>query len=128
MYGKKQRPSWWLLYLSLPMMIGLFLIEMHLSLSDTGHRLAELIIILVVYGSISLWLKANTGALIQEDLERWRAALRTDSSPISPQSVRIVRGNGNLNRQPRRVQESIFRRLARLASMISGFFHRRETS
>lgn len=71
MYGKQQRPSWWLLYLSLPMVIGLFLIELRLSLSDTGHRLAELIIFLIALGSIWLWLKANTAALIQEDLEKW---------------------------------------------------------
>ena len=118
MYSKKQRPSWWLLYLSLPMMIGLFLIEMRLSLSDTGHRFAEFIIVLIVFGSMSLWLKANTGALIQEDLERWQAArikkirLRMDSSPISPQFVKIVRSNGKLKRRPWQVRESIHSRLA----------------
>jgi hypothetical protein len=53
------------------MVIGLFLIELRLSLSDTGHRLAELIIFLIALGSIWLWLKANTAALIQEDLEKW---------------------------------------------------------
>jgi len=89
MQGKKQQPSWWLLYLHPPMLIGLFLLEMRLSLSDTGHRFAELIIVLIVFGSISLWLKANTGALIQENLERWHTALRADSSPISPQSEKM---------------------------------------
>ena len=123
MYSKKQRPSRWLLYLSLPMMIGLFLLEMRLSLSDTGHRFAELIIVLIVFGSMSLWLKANTGALIQEDLERWHTALRTDSSPISPQSEKIVQLNGNLKRQPLQVRESVYGRLAGWASAISAFFH-----
>ena len=90
-HRQKQRLSWWLLYISLPVMIGLFLIEMNLSLSSTGHRLAELIIFLIVCCSFSVWVKANTGALIQDDLERWRAARiksirsRTDSSPVSPQ-------------------------------------------
>jgi hypothetical protein len=107
MRSTKKRPSWWLLYLSLPMMIGLFLLAMRLPLSDTGHRFVELIIILIVFGSTSLWLKANTGALIQEDLERWQTAqiksigLRMNSSPISTQSVKIVRSNGNLKHQPR---------------------------
>ena len=89
MHNNKQRPSWWLLYISLPMMVSLFLLEMRLSLSDTGHRFAELIIVLIVFGSMSLWLKANTGALIQENLERWHTALRADSSPISPQSEKM---------------------------------------
>jgi hypothetical protein len=61
MYGKKHRSSWWLLNLSLPMMIGLFLVEMRLSLSETGHRVAEFIILLVVFGVISLWLSQHRG-------------------------------------------------------------------
>jgi len=87
MHSKNHRPSWWLLYLTLPMMIGLFLLEMRSSLSETGHRFSELIIILIVFGSMSLWLEANKGALIQEDLERRDAALEADSSPISPPSA-----------------------------------------
>jgi hypothetical protein len=71
MYGKKQRPSWWLLYLSLPMMIGLILVEMRQPLPETGHKMAEFVILLVIFGYIWLWSKANAGALIQEDLERW---------------------------------------------------------
>jgi hypothetical protein len=62
----------------------LFLVEVRLPLSEPGHRLAEIGILLVVYGGISLWLKTNTGALIQEDMERWRAASRTVVKPISP--------------------------------------------
>jgi hypothetical protein len=70
MQHKKQHPSYWLLYLSLPLMIGLFVLEMRLSLSEPSHRFVEIMIVLIVYGSISLWLKANKGAMVWEDLER----------------------------------------------------------
>ncbi len=88
MLTKRQGPSWCLLYLSLPVMIGLILLEMRLSLSDTGHRFAELIIILIVFGGMSLWLKANSGAIIQEEMESYHAALEADSRPISPPSTK----------------------------------------
>jgi len=88
MYTKKQGPSWCLLYLSLPLMIGLILLEMRLPLSDTGHRFAELIIVLIVFGSMFFWLKANAGALIQEDVESYHAALEANSRPISPPPVK----------------------------------------
>ena len=123
MQGKKQQPSWWLLYLSLPVMIGLFLIEMRLSLSGAGHRLAEIIIVLVVFGFMWIWVNANTGAIIHEDLERWRAVSRMDSSSKSPQTVKVVRANGNLNRRPRHGWKLIFRQLAGWASAVSAFFH-----
>ena len=129
MHRKKQRPSWWLLYLSLLMMIVLFLVEIRLSMSDTSHRFAELIIVLIFFGSLSLWLKANGGALIQEDLERWRVEqiqsirFRTDSRPISPKSVKMVGSIGDLKIQPGESRQSIYSRLAGCASTISGFFH-----
>jgi hypothetical protein len=75
MQRQKQHPSYWLLYLSLPVMIGLFWLEVRLSLSATGYQLAEMMIILIVYGSIWLWLKANRGAMVWEDLQRWKFKL-----------------------------------------------------
>jgi hypothetical protein len=123
MQSKKQRPSWWLLYLSLPMLIGLFLIEMRLSLSDAGHRLAEIIIVLVIFGFIWVWLNANTGAIVQEDLEKWRAASRLDSISESPQYIKIVRANRNLNPGLPHRWGAIFRRLAGWASAVAAFFH-----
>jgi len=91
-------------------MIGLFLIEIRLTLSDTGHRLAEVLIFLVFIGSIQLWLKANAGAIVQEDLERWQPDIRTELSPISPQPVRSARVTKRL-KYTWRIQEAIHRRL-----------------
>ena len=101
MQRKRQHPSYWLLYLSLPVMIGLFLLQMRLSLSDTGHQLAQIMIVLIVYGSIWLWLKANQGAIIWEDLEGSKPKTITAAS----------RG-------------LILRRMARWASAIAVFFFR----
>jgi hypothetical protein len=123
MQGKKHRPSWWLLYLSLPMLMGLLLFERRLTMSDTGHRLAEIIIVLVIFGFIRVWLNANTGAIIQEDLEKWRAASRLDSISKSHQYIKVVRAYGNLNPGLHHGWESIFRRLAGWASAVAAFFH-----
>lgn len=64
MTGKKHSPAWWLLYLSLPLMFGLFWIEFHLTLSETGHWIAELVIFLGVLRYMFLWLRYNAGAII----------------------------------------------------------------
>lgn len=120
MHPKPQHPSWWLLYLSLPAMIGLFWLERHLSLPETGLRLAELIIFLVVFGGIWLWLKANTGALIQEDLEIWQAErMMSEQNPAREITV----PDQDVNPQPHQAWESMYHRLAGWASAISGFLH-----
>ena len=123
MHIKKHHPSWWQLYLSFPLMIGLFLIETRQPLTEAGHKMIELFILLIFFGYISLWLKANTGAMIQEDLDKWHAALGVDSSPISSSSLEILHKNRNMSRRQQRARGNIFKRLAGWGSAVSGLFH-----
>jgi hypothetical protein len=119
MCGKKCRPSWWLLYLLIPMMFGTFWIEMRLPLSTTGHRVVELVIFQLIYALISLWLKANAGAIINEDLEKWRATSKKSLAPAFDTT--------GLDRDPkhpvRPVRELFLGWLVSLASTVSNFFH-----
>ena len=57
------RPKWWQLYLTLPLLIGLFMVDFRLNLSARGHQIAQLGILLFVYWLVHLWLKANQAAL-----------------------------------------------------------------
>lgn len=53
------RPKWWQIYLLLPLLIGLFLIDFRLNLSDRGHQVLQIGILLFVYWLAHLWMKAN---------------------------------------------------------------------
>jgi hypothetical protein len=57
------RPKWWQLYLALPLLIGLFMVDFRLNLSARGHQIAQLGILLFVYWLVHLWLKANQAAM-----------------------------------------------------------------
>ncbi len=59
MFGKISRPKWWLLFLLLPVLVGLFVIDTKAPISDAGHRVLEVGIVLLVFGLIELWLRAN---------------------------------------------------------------------
>ncbi len=69
------RPKWWQLYLSLPLLIGLFLLEHRLKLSEGGHQAAQLGILLLVYGLIHVWLKANASALSKMDQRQYHGTV-----------------------------------------------------
>jgi hypothetical protein len=56
-------PKWWQLYLTFPLLIALFLLDSRLRLSTHGHQAVQVGIVLLVYGLIHLWLKANRSAL-----------------------------------------------------------------
>jgi hypothetical protein len=76
MLRRKRKPTWWLLYLLVAVVFGVGGIEMHRAFSADGGRMLELLIVLITYAFISFWLRANTGAIIHEDLERWREISR----------------------------------------------------
>jgi hypothetical protein len=72
MRHKRSRPNWWILYLILTLMLGLFLIEVRVPLSSRGHQLTEIVIVLFIFRIIWIWLDVNEQALNQEELEERR--------------------------------------------------------
>jgi hypothetical protein len=70
------RPKWWQLYLALPLLVVLFVADSRLRISTRGHQAVQIGILLLVYGLISLWLKANASALSGMDQVHHRGRIR----------------------------------------------------
>ena len=70
MSSSSLHPKWWQLYLIFPLLIILFALDSRLRISTRGHQAVQLGIIVLVYGLIHLWLKANRSALSAEDREQ----------------------------------------------------------
>ena len=70
----RSHPKWWQLYVMLPILLGLFLVEMRLPLTAFENVAVQLGILLLIYGFIHLWLRANRRALLGLDEEQgeWR--------------------------------------------------------
>ena len=67
MSSKPIRPKWWLLYLIFPLLIALLSLDIRLQLSTLGHQVIQIGIILLIYGLVHAWLKANARALSATD-------------------------------------------------------------
>jgi hypothetical protein len=59
-------PKWWQLYLTFPLLIALFVLDSRLRVSTRGHEFVQIGIILLIFGLIHLWLRANRSALAGE--------------------------------------------------------------
>ena len=70
------RPKWWQVYLTFPLLIALFAVDSRLKLSVRGHQVVQIGIVLLVYGLIHLWLKANARALSEMDRARDGGSVR----------------------------------------------------
>ena len=86
-------PKWWQLYILFLLTILLFVLEHQLPFSTNGHEVAQIGIILVIYGLIHLWLRANRAALTETERERhqWKATLIVSVIPNLPDGE--ARGN-----------------------------------
>ena len=78
MFSQDPRPKWWQLYLTLPLLVVLFIVDNRLKISTRGHQAVQIGIILLVYGLMYLWVKANAQALREMD------------QPPHGQGIRIV--------------------------------------
>jgi hypothetical protein len=57
------RPKWWQVYLIVPLLITLFMLDGRLKLSQCGHQIVQLGILVFIYWLVHLWLEANAQAL-----------------------------------------------------------------
>ena len=95
MEKERRRPSWWQLWLLLPALGILAFLEARASLSPAGHRVVEVAIILVIYGLVSVWLRANQAALLRESRDDL-AQTKVEMVVYLPSEPGIiVGGNGN---------------------------------
>jgi hypothetical protein len=82
MKSTKQNPSWWQLYVTFPLLIGLFMVDNHLKISTRAHQAVQIGIVLLVYGLIHVWLKANARALSRMDRQENSGTFRVIRLPI----------------------------------------------
>ncbi len=83
MFSSNARPKWWQVYLTFPLLAGLFAVDSRLKISTRAHQAVQIEIILLVYGLIHVWLKANTGALSRMDREQSYRRIRVVRVPLS---------------------------------------------
>ena len=75
MSTKNLRPKWWQLYLTFPCLIVLFTLDSRLKISMRLHQFVQIGILIIVYGLIHLWLKANAEALFYLDRSEHRGKI-----------------------------------------------------
>ncbi len=93
---KLPKPRWWRLYATFPLAMVLLVLEHWLPLSTSGHQAVQIGIVLVTFGLMYLWLRANAGALMEEDRgqNRWTITA-TEFHSSWPPAAPVEGGNGH---------------------------------
>jgi hypothetical protein len=75
-------PKWWQVYLTFPLLIALFMLDHSLKLSERGHVVLQIGILLFVYWLIHMWLKSNAAALSNTDQRQFHGTVIITRVPI----------------------------------------------
>jgi hypothetical protein len=78
------KAKWWQLYISFPVLLGLFVLDTHLRLSDGGHEALQLGSLLLEFILIQRWLHANSSALNYIDDETYGRTITVIEVSPSP--------------------------------------------
>lgn len=74
----KSRPQWWQMYLLVPLMIALLVLEGNMASPLPVHRLLQFGIVLVTFGLMALWAHGNQAALSNEEIKKQPWTLEPD--------------------------------------------------
>jgi hypothetical protein len=119
MKNKTPRTNWWLLYVLVILVLTAFFFEAKAPLTENGHRIAQIAILLPGFGLIYLWLSMNEGGLTPEDMQKQRAIQHQSLK----QTLEGARTNPTARVQNDKPPRSLQALLGNVFSVISGFFH-----
>jgi hypothetical protein len=76
------RPRWWQVYLIVPLLITLFMLDGRLKLSQRGHQIVQLGILVFIYWLVHLWLRANAQALSDPEQRKFHGTVIITRAPF----------------------------------------------
>lgn len=88
-------PKWWQLYLTFPLLIVLFILDSRLRVTTRGHEFVQIGIVLLIYGLIHFWIKANRSALLGEDQKQSIKIYRVLEIPVY-ESLELANGRRSI--------------------------------
>ncbi len=76
---RKGKPNWWMLYALIPSIPLLLVVEGRIPGASLEHRLMEFGIVLLGFGLMALWVRANESALIEQEMANVKWSIVYDS-------------------------------------------------
>ncbi len=81
MSSRDDHPKWWQVYLTFPLLVALFMLDGRLKISSRGHTIVQIGIVLLIYGFVHLWLRANAKALAKMNQEQIKGKITVIQFP-----------------------------------------------
>ncbi len=98
MFNRDRKPAWWQLYLLVPIMFGLLVVEHFVPLPRVSDQIVDGGIVVLTFGAMAGWVHANGGLLERYYMERDGTAHNLKITVYEPAATR--RANRYLSHGP----------------------------
>jgi hypothetical protein len=86
MSNKEHKPAWWQLYILVPVMIGLILVEQLDPLPGIASEIIDLSVVVLTFGTMLAWMWINSGLIEFEEMEKDESLCYLNITLYDPQT------------------------------------------
>ena len=86
MLNKERKPAWWQLYILVPVMLGLILIEQLDPLPGISPEIADVSVVVLTFGTMLAWMRINSGLIEYDEMEKDESLRYLKITIYDPQS------------------------------------------
>jgi hypothetical protein len=86
MLNKERKPAWWQLYILVPVMLGLILVEQLDPLPGIASEIVDLSVVVLTFGTMLAWMRINSGLIEFEEMEKDESLRYLNITLYDPQS------------------------------------------
>jgi hypothetical protein len=83
---QQHKPAWWQLYILVPVMLGLILIEQLDPLPGISPEIADVSVVVLTFGTMLAWMRINSGLIEYEEMEKDESLRHLKITLYDPQS------------------------------------------
>ena len=86
MSNKEHKPAWWQLYILVPVMLGLILVEQLHPLPGIAAEIVDLSVVVLTFGAMLAWMRINSGLIEYDEMEKDESLRYLNITLYDPQS------------------------------------------
>jgi len=86
MLNQEHKPAWWQLYILVPVMLGLILVEQLDPLPGISSEIVDLSVVVLTFGMMLAWMRINSGLIEYDGMEKDESLRYLKITLYDPQS------------------------------------------
>lgn len=90
---QNRKPAWWQLFLIVPVMLGLSLLEARHPVPGIAPELADMLLVLLSFSAMLAWVQTNLSVIEHEEIDKYKLQHNLKVTVYEPETARTEESN-----------------------------------